>query len=72
METARQSALVAFVVTVIIVAVLDNRAAETDLPPDFFIKLPGFALLAAFSLSFFYLNRATDGGEIDRETSGRE
>ena len=64
-ETIRQSTLVAFVATVTLVAVLDHVAVDTALPAGFFIKLSGFCLLAAFSVSFFFLNRHSTDSESD-------
>ena len=68
-EAIRRSALVAFVVTLILFVFLDNRADHSQLPAGFYIKLPGFALLSAFSVSYFFLNRgSTEGGGGERET----
>lgn len=56
-EVRRRSALVAFVVTVLLVVLLDNITISWDLPVDFYIKLTGFCLLATFSVSFFFFLR---------------
>jgi hypothetical protein len=58
-DTINRSARMAFVVTLLLVAVLDYRADYSELPAGFFIKLPGFALLATYSVSYFFLNRSS-------------
>jgi hypothetical protein len=67
-EAIRRSALVAFVVTLILFVVLDNRADHSQLAAGFFVKLPGFTLLSAFSVSYFFLNR----GNTEEENGEQE
>lgn len=55
-ETAKRSAFIAFFLTVCLVAILDVVTNNTQLPADFFIKLPGLSLTAEFSISFFLFN----------------
>ena len=71
-EAIRRSALVAFVVTLILFVVLDNLADHSRLPAGFFIKLPGFALLSAFSVSFFFLNRGNTEDESGEQGTNLE
>lgn len=52
-ETIKRSAFIAFVVTFLLLAFLDVAANDTQLPADFFIKLPALSLGAAFSISYF-------------------
>jgi hypothetical protein len=52
-----RSAFVAFLLTLCLVAILDVVTNDTQLPADFFIKLPGLSLTAGFSISFFLFNR---------------
>jgi hypothetical protein len=47
------SLFLAFILTLALVAVLDVVTNDTQLPADFFIKLPGLSLAAAFSVSYF-------------------
>jgi hypothetical protein len=48
------------------VAILDVITNDTQLPADFFIKLPGLSLTAVFSISFFWFNRnSTDSLESE-------
>lgn len=55
-ELVKRSALIAFILTLCLVAMLDVAANDTQLSADLFIKLPGLLLTAAFSISFFLLN----------------
>lgn len=56
MDAIKRSAFIAFVLTFILVAFLDVAANHTRLPADFFVKLTGLSLSAAFSVSFFLSN----------------
>lgn len=65
-ETIKRSSFVAFILTLVFVALLDNVTNNTVLPADFYIKLPGLSLTAGFSLSFFlynYMNNPDDSEE---------
>lgn len=62
MDIVKRSAVVAFLVTLMSVALLDNVTNNTELPADFYIKLPGVTLTATFSLCFFFWNRSPRGG----------
>jgi len=55
-ETIKRSAFVAFCLTFFLVGILDVVTNHTQLPADFFIKLPGVSLSAGFSISFFLFN----------------
>jgi Na+/H+-translocating membrane pyrophosphatase len=55
-ETAKRAAFIAFILTLCLVAILDVITNDTQLPADFFIKLPGLSLTAGFSISFFLYN----------------
>lgn len=55
-EAIKRSASVAFFLTLCLVAILDVVTNNTQLPADFFIKLPGLSLTAGFSISFFLFN----------------
>ncbi len=55
-ETVKRSAFIAFILTFGLVAFLDVAANHTQLPADYYIKLPGLSLSAGFSLSFFLYN----------------
>ena len=71
-EASGRSAVVAFIVTVMLVAVLDSRADQIDLPAGFFIELLGCASLAAFSVTFFFLNRRSAKDEGNEQETSRE
>jgi len=71
-EAIRRSALAAFVVTLILFVGLDNLADHSRLPAGFFIKLPRFALLSVFSVSFFFLNRGSTEDESGEQDSNFE
>ena len=68
-ETVKNSAFVAFFLTLFLVAILDIITNQTQLPADFFIKLPGISLTAGFSISYFIFNvkdrgqSSEDGGD---------
>jgi hypothetical protein len=66
-DAARRAAFLAFSITFIVVALLDGITNHTQLPADFFIKLPGISLSAVFSISFFLFTRNKgdddEGGE---------
>lgn len=66
MDNLKRSAFVTFLVTLPTVVLLDIVTNHTTLPADFFIKLPGIALTATFSLCFFFLNR-NPADELDEE-----
>ncbi|MBI1358216.1 MAG: hypothetical protein GC160_28105 [Acidobacteria bacterium] len=55
-DALKRSASIAFLTTLCFVAFLDGAANHTDLPADFFIKLPGISLTAVFSLCYFALS----------------
>lgn len=55
-EVAKRAAFVAFFLTLVLVAILDVVANNSQLPADFFIKLLGLSLTAGFSISFFLIN----------------
>ena len=55
-ETAKRSAFIAFFLTLCLVAMLDVVTNSSQMPADFFIKLPGLSLSAEFSISFFLFN----------------
>ena len=55
-ETAKRCAFIAFFLTLCLVAILDVVTNNTQLPADFFIKLPGLSLTAGFSIAFFLFN----------------
>ena len=57
-DAARRAAFLSFFITFIVVALLDPITNHTQLPADFFIKLPGISLSAVFSISFFFFNRS--------------
>lgn len=67
MENLKRAGFAAFLVAMPTVVVLDIVTNRTSLPADFFIKLPGVALTATFSLTFFFLNRAARGPDDDAE-----
>ncbi len=55
-DALKRSASIAFMTTLCFVAFLDGAANHTDLPADFFIKLPAISLTAVFSLCYFVLS----------------
>lgn len=64
-ETVKRSSFIAFFLTLVLVAILDGFTNSSQLPADFFIKLPGLSLTAGFSISFFLYNfiNAPDSSE---------
>ena len=61
MDILKRAALVSFFITLPTVVLLDIVTNHTQLPADFFIKIPSFLLAASFSLSFFFWNRSVRG-----------
>lgn len=53
----QRSAMVAFLITLCLVAILDVVTNNSQLPADFYIKLPSFSLTAGFSISYYIFNR---------------
>jgi len=65
-DAVRRASFISFIVTFIVVALLDDITNHSQLPADFFIKLPGISLAATFSISFFFFNR-NDGDDDQGE-----
>lgn len=66
-EAIKRSALFGFLLTLGLVAILDVITNTSQLPADFYIKLPGLSLTAGFGLSFFlfnFLDKARDPDEV--------
>lgn len=55
-ETVKRSATIACFLTLFLVGILDVVTNTSQLPADFFIKLPGVMLTAGYSIPFFLLN----------------
>lgn len=64
-EAGKRAAGIAWFVTIILFAVLDIITNTTELPADFFIKIPFFTLLGVFSISFFLIIRDGSDDEFD-------
>lgn len=65
MEAIKRSALFGFILTLFLVAILDVITNTSQLPADFYIKLPGFSLTAGFGLYFFVFNFVGDAQDLD-------
>lgn len=55
-EIIKRSSFVAFLLTFLCMGILDVVVKTTQIPADFFIKLPGFLLAATFSFSYLIFN----------------
>lgn len=68
-ESAKRAAGIAGCLTVVLLAILDIITNTTELPADFFIKIPLFTLLGIFSISFFLMLRegSDDGSDMPYE-----
>lgn len=65
-ETLKRSASIAFFLTFVLLAWLDVAANHTQLPADYFIKLPIVSMAAAFSVSYFCYNFCgTERSQVD-------
>ena len=66
-DTVKRAAWIAWFATVILLAILDIVTNTSELPADFFIKIPSFTLLALFSISFFFMNRSGSDNKLEQE-----
>lgn len=66
-DAVKRASFLAFFITLCLVAILDVITNHTQLPADFFIKLPGISLTVVFSFAFFFFNRHSRGEEDGRK-----